>query len=344
MSPRPSDPRSFNTVRHSRREERARRYRQGRVVLLAILAVFALLILAGLVFLILLGAHSCQKKKVTSESDTTSGNSTAIQYAVLTQNSAQIHTGELIVVNKDHAYQGNTESADQAGFTAILSTQTIYADDGNNTIYRRVAGVALRTEVLDALDRMMTEYHLLASDDRVQLYDAFRSYAEQAALTSSTAAAPGYSDHHTGYLIALRDVNSTNSSLSGEQDDWLRENGYKFGFVQRYPAGHSGSTFVNNYTNAYRYVGVPHATAMVQKGMCLEEYVAYLKNNHKYEQEHLQVKQKETISGKTVETVYEIYYVPASGGEMTDIPVPSNFGYTISGDNLSGFIVTVKLG
>ena len=348
MSPRPCkryDPRSFNTVRHSRRAERARRYRQGRVVLLAIFAVCALLILAGLLFLLLFGVHSCKAKKAaqeaanatpadtdTSNQDIRSASSPDIQYTVVNRNSVEIHAGELIVVNKDHAYEGNTESADQAGFTTISST--VCVDNDNNTIYRRVAGVSLRIEVLDALDRMLTKYHTLADDDRVQLYDAFRSYAAQAALSSSTAAAPGYSDHHTGYLVALRSIDSTDSSLSDEQNGYLLDHGYEFGFVQRYPAGHSGSTFVNNYTNAYRYVGIPHATAMVKKGLCLEEYVEYLKENHKSDQPHLQV------------AGYEIYYVPASDGETTGIPVPADtdrYSYTISGDNIAGFIVTVKL-
>lgn len=330
MSPRPSDPRSFNTVRHSHREERARRHRQGRVVLLAIFAVFALLILAGLVFLILLGAHSCKKEKSGSNQNIIPSGPTEIQYTTLSRESAKIHTGELIVVNTEHAYQFpsvNKDYADPTEFTTISAAQTIYADANNDTIYRRLAGVVIRKEVLTALDQMMTEYHKYEDDDRVQLKEAFRSYSAQEGKT----VLPGYSDHHTGYLVTLRSVESSDS-LATQQDFWLSQNCYKFGFVQRYPIGHGAHTFVSyDYTNAYRYVGIPHATFMVQNGMCLEEYVEYLKNNCKYEQAHLQ------IAG------YEIYYVPASGNETTDIPVPTNFSYTISGDNLSGFIVTVKI-
>jgi hypothetical protein len=40
---------------------------------------------------------------------------------------------------------------------------------------------------------------------------------------------------------------------------------------------------------------------------------------------------------------YEIYYVPASDTELTTIKVPKDLPYTISGDNDSGFIVTVNL-
>ena len=40
---------------------------------------------------------------------------------------------------------------------------------------------------------------------------------------------------------------------------------------------------------------------------------------------------------------YEVYYVPASTAESTNIKVPSNYAFTISGDNVSGFIVTIDL-
>jgi hypothetical protein len=36
--------------------------------------------------------------------------------------------------------------------------------------------------------------------------------------------------------------------------------------------------------------------------------------------------------------------VPAAEGDVTYIPVPPDLDYEISGDNASGFIVTVELG
>ncbi len=336
MAPRSSDPRSFNTVRHSHREERAHRRRQGRFVLLAIFTVFTLLILAGLVFLVLLGAHSCKWESRTPYISGPSTDSDGIEYVTTSLNSDRIHAGELIVVNKTHTYQFPSVNKDYANpeeFTTISSAQTIYTDANNETIYRRKEGVVIRNEVLAALDAMMQVYYQYEKDDKVQLKLAFRTYTAQEELGSATKA--GYSDHHTGYLISLQDVTLGSDRLSSAQDYWLAQNSYKYGFIQRYPTGHSAHTSVTDYTNAYRYVGIPHATYMAQNGMCLEEYVEYLQTNCKYEQSHLQ------IAG------YEVYYVPASGGEKTDVPVPSDaskFPYTVSGDNLSGFIVTVKIG
>lgn len=330
MSPRSSDPRSFNTVRHSHREQRERRLRRGRVVLLAIFGVFVLLIAMGVISLIVLGFHSC-KKEPTDQQNTVPSSPSEIQYAVLNMESSRVYNGELIVVNKDHVYHFpsvNKDFANPEEFTTVSSAQTIYTDANNDTIYRRKAEVVIRKEVLAALDQMMTAYYQYESDAGIQLYEAFRTYSAQ----EGRSVPQGYSDHHTGYLIALRNGIS-GDSLTTAQDFWLSQNCYKYGFIQRYPAAHSASTHVSDYTNAYRYVGVPHATYMVQNDKCLEEYVEILKNEHDHinGQEHLKV------------AGYEIYYVPASGGERTEIPVPSNFDYTISGDNISGFIVTVKV-
>jgi D-alanyl-D-alanine carboxypeptidase len=80
---------------------------------------------------------------------------------------------------------------------------------------------------------------------------------------------------------------------------------------------------------------------------CFEEYHDYL-HTFVWEGERLLVAE----DGSTGTTDgfhlpgagYMIYYVPAMEGETTDIPVPPDCEYEISGDNANGFIVTVKLG
>jgi hypothetical protein len=84
----------------------------------------------------------------------------------------------------------------------------------------------------------------------------------------------------------------------------------------------------------FRYVGKPHSYLMGLKGYCLEEYLEYL-SHYPFDGSHIQVTDNDN---KT----YEIYYVP-SEGETTQVPVPVEEPYTISGDNSSGFIVTVAL-
>ena len=116
---------------------------------------------------------------------------------------------------------------------------------------------------------------------------------------------------------------------------WLGRNCYRYGFVVRYPATKSAITGVSDYEECFRYVGYIHAYIMKQNDMCLEEYLTYLRGYSAGETTAL------SMTGDDGND-YRIYYVPATG-ENTKIPVPENDPYTVSGDNESGFIITVTL-
>jgi D-alanyl-D-alanine carboxypeptidase len=114
----------------------------------------------------------------------------------------------------------------------------------------------------------------------------------------------------------------------------MNENAYKYGFVRRFAPNKDAITQITSDRWHYRYVGVPHAYYMTQNDLCLEEYLAALEKCT-YGGNHLFV----DVDGKS----YEIYYVPAVGGATTTIPVPGDPSiYTVSGNNYSGFIVTIE--
>ena len=74
---------------------------------------------------------------------------------------------------------------------------------------------------------------------------------------------------------------------------------------------------------------------MNEMGYCLEEYIDYVRM-HMVDDKHI----KYDIDGVGS---YDIYYVPATSGGITKVPVPEgDYEYTVSGDNCGGFIVTVK--
>ena len=108
----------------------------------------------------------------------------------------------------------------------------------------------------------------------------------------------------------------------------------EFGFVVRYDGSKFETTGILDEPWHYRYVGVPHATYMMENKLCMEEYLELLKKSYTYANEPL------TIT--TDEKEYLVYYVPVSEESTTSIPVPVDGDYTISGDNMSGFIVTVE--
>ena len=102
-----------------------------------------------------------------------------------------------------------------------------------------------------------------------------REKAEEDALR--TIQRPGYSEHHTGLVVDFNDATS-----NFEETDcyyWLEEHAAEYGFVQRYKQRKASITGIDNESWHYRYVGKLYAQEMERLDMCLEEYVAFLKNS-----------------------------------------------------------------
>lgn len=102
-----------------------------------------------------------------------------------------------------------------------------------------------------------------------------REEAEGKAAT--WVARPGASEHQTG--LALDIVDLSYQTLDEGQEDtpvqrWLMEHCADYGFILRYPTGKSALTGVSYEPWHYRYVGVEVAQAIMEQGLCLEEYLA----------------------------------------------------------------------
>ena len=147
-----------------------------------------------------------------------------------------------------------------------------------------------------------------------------------------------FHNHADGKSITLMYVNSDLTSERVTENvlknklSWIYENAHKYGFIIRYPNAckdHTG--FDSNARIHLRYVGVAHATYIYENGCCLDKYIETLRTSYSYNNP-LEI----TANGKT----YNVYYVAASG-TPTNVPVPENKTYYISGDNVNGFILTV---
>lgn len=90
-------------------------------------------------------------------------------------------------------------------------------------------------------------------------------------------AVPGTSEHQTGLAV---DIVSLNYQLLDENQEktpeqkWLMENCWKYGFILRYPTDKSELTGIGYEPWHYRYVGKETAKEIMEKGLCLEEYLA----------------------------------------------------------------------
>lgn len=334
MNNRTGGPRSFNTVKRSNRDDRLRRRRQGRMTLLAMCAVLLLLAITGLIFLVCHIAVSIQNRPPKNGSDDTNTPASGIQYQLESRQYSEIYVGDLVVVNLSHEYHFPSimlEKVTDHRETVDSKVSYIVRNINNPPTMQRVAAISLA--------QMLAQYYRL-SGEQLTVYDAYRTLEQQ--QNKKTPA--GKSEHHTGLLVAISDTENV-SKLDLAKHSWLLENCAKYGFIQRYPQSKSGITGVNyDYTEAFRYVGIPHATYISQNNLCLEEYVELLKNNHTSklgdDGKHLSI--DTNGDGKAD---YEVYYVVATtgDGQLTPVPTPKNYEYSVSGDNMGGFIVTVDL-
>ena len=102
------------------------------------------------------------------------------------------------------------------------------------------------------------------------------SYMEAYKIASITVTVPGASEHQIG--LALDIVSNTYTSLDtgfGETPAgiWLKEHGYEYGFILRYPLGKEYITGIQYEPWHYRYVGKEAATAIMKQGITLEEFL-----------------------------------------------------------------------
>ena len=101
-----------------------------------------------------------------------------------------------------------------------------------------------------------------------------QGYSQQEAedLAATEILPPGCSEHNLGFAI---DIAGTEDSFKDTPEyEWLCENAYKYGFIERYPEGTQEITGVIAEPWHWRYIGRSYAKDMKEKGSkTLEEYL-----------------------------------------------------------------------
>ena len=92
-----------------------------------------------------------------------------------------------------------------------------------------------------------------------------------------TAARPGHSEHQTGLVIDMTSKTEplADSFTDSKAYEWLKENAYKYGFIERYP---EGKTYLTGYSPEswhWRYVGLEAAKTMHDEDITFDEYYAF---------------------------------------------------------------------
>ena len=143
---------------------------------------------------------------------------------------------------------------------------------------------ALKAFLQGARDAGLTTY----------LTSSYRSYATQESLFNNKVAQyggdkeaaarivaiPGSSEHQTALAADIVDkyYQYMNESLADTAlSKWMKEHCHEYGFILRFPEDKQDITQIMFEPWHFRYVGVEAATYIMEKGLCLEEFVALYK-------------------------------------------------------------------
>lgn len=326
--------------------------KEGMIALaILVLIVAVVIVLVVLTIRAIVNAASSGAEETSSTEETTTAPPAVAAwndgYTQKSVSTSELSSGSLILVNFEHNYS-LTDS-----ITKELTS--LYGSTGHNTLFvLRDAEVRIRRdiaapmrEMLEALVEANSTLGTTSSQDRVIITSGYRNTEKQTELYNDAVGTedenfvskPGYSEHHTGYAIDLNIFTSAGKTVEMRENEqsWIEENCAKYGFVIRYEGSKFEITGILDEPWHFRYVGVPHATYMMENDLCLEEYLELLKTDYSYTEGPLEI--------STEDAEYLVYYVPASSDSTTFVSVPPELvgTYEISGNNVDGFIVTVTL-
>lgn len=250
-------------------------------------------------------------------------------YIKQTLTRADMVKGDLILVNKDHVYTfpENTENL-----------KSIY-ENKIETYKAKDWVTSLDGNVIEKFNTLMSAYFEAKKNSDILVINGYRTKETQDSnfASSETDIKGGYSEYHTGLSFSLGifpdGANSYYYEPTGNYA-WISEHMAEYGFILRYPADKTEKTGIEGNTYQFRYVGQPHAAYMKENNLCLEEYIDTLRQY---------AFGTKTLKYQSNGHQYEIYYVAANTAGDTEVFVPGSNTYTVSGNNVDGFIVTVTL-
>lgn len=232
-----------------------------------------------------------------------------------------IHSGLLILVNAEHPIQ----HMERPVLAPAVPGSDILLDT------RAAAMLSGLISRLGAAGEIVPVSGWRSAEEQQEIWDG--SMLENGAeFTRKYVALPGCSEHQTGLAIDL--------ALRAESIDFIRPEfpydgicgrfralAADYGFVERYKSGKEDITGIAAEPWHFRYVGRPHARIMCDMGLCLEEYVEYLRS-YPYPERLLEVRGE----------IYEAEVGFAGARDALGLP---DAPYQVSGNNVDGYIYTL---
>ena len=232
-----------------------------------------------------------------------------------------IHSGLLILVNAEHPIQ----HMERPVLAPAVPGSDILLDT------RAAAMLSGLISRLGAAGEIVPVSGWRSAEEQQEIWDG-STRENGAEFTRKYVALPGCSEHQTGLAIDL--------ALRADSIDFIRPEfpydgicgrfralAADYGFVERYKSGKDDITGIAAEPWHFRYVGRPHARIMCDMGLCLEEYVEYLRS-YPYPERLLEVRGE----------IYEAEVGFAGARDALGLP---DAPYQVSGNNVDGYIYTL---
>ena len=259
----------------------------------------------------------------------------------ITIKSSMLTKGNLILIDKD------------------CKVPEEYADADYPSIYVKGSSYVVRSTEMylqqEALDKLQEMTDAAASDgiEGMLIVDGYRTQEKQQRLfdegiedlvdqgmseeeatekTAQRVAKAGYSEHQIGLALDF-DLHKINYDDFADTDfaKWLDKNSWKYGYILSYPKKAEDMGVMYEPWH-FRYVGEGHAKYIHDNGMMLNEYI-----------EMLHEKGNIIIQDEDGNNKWYVQYIKAEEKGDTKAYIPKGSEYTVSGDNMGGYILTAVL-
>lgn len=238
-----------------------------------------------------------------------------------------IYVGNLILVNAQHPYQ---ERAIHNNLSPVNDTES--------TVLLNKHAVRLLSKLMEELDGWRQIYAVSGWRSLQEQQDIYTQSLQEngAVFTHKFVALPGHSEHQTGLAI---DLGRKQDNIDFICPDFpytgicqtFRKKALSYGFIERYPENKENITGISHEPWHFRYVGSPHAEIMKKHKLVLEEYIEFLKQYHYSEKHYLYVQEQMHVS---------VSYLKAEETRDTQFDIDDNIPYSVSGNNIDGYIIT----
>lgn len=301
---------------------------KGKIVNVGAWGLLALILLLGVILAIGVLVHNCSGSGIPGPGGTVAKDK--VTFGNLSVTAADAQKGALALSNKLNSFATNDSDP------SLVDMYDYRSKMHSGAKPYKLSGMTamMNKEAFAAMDNMLTACAGTTGCDDVTVRLAYVTAAEAKDSNVARSLRTNAEDYKTGMgcdlLIYTDEGQSQKLASNATVMAWLEQNAARYGFVVRYPADKAEKTGVAEYTEYYRYVGVPHATYMKANNLCLEEYLVLLRTYTSKDRLSIQA-----LDGKT----YEVYYCSVAGDGS--ISCPTNYNYTVSGTNEGGVVVTI---